>query len=51
MNGELFHLKRYLHETLGAKVVDRLSLCLSLKDYQDERVEAALEEMMKGPQG
>lgn len=31
-----------------AKVVDRLSLYLSLKGSQDERVEAALEEMMKG---
>jgi len=30
------------------KVVDRLSLYLSLKESQDERVEAALEEMMKG---
>jgi DNA-binding MarR family transcriptional regulator len=29
-------------------VVDRLSLYLSLKESQDERVEAALEEMMKG---
>ncbi len=32
------------------KVVDRLSLYLSLKESQDERVEAALEEMMKGLQ-
>ncbi len=30
------------------KVVDRLSLYLSLKEIQDERVEAALKEMMKG---
>lgn len=29
-------------------MVDRLSLYLSLKEIQDERVEAALEEMMKG---
>jgi hypothetical protein len=32
------------------EVVDRLSLYLSLKESQDERVEAALEEMMKGMQ-
>jgi len=32
------------------KVVDRLSLYLSLKEKQDERIEAALEEMMKGMQ-
>ena len=32
------------------KVVDRLSLYLSLKENKDERVEAALEEMMKGLQ-
>jgi len=32
------------------KAVDRLSLYLSLKGSQDERVEAALEEMMKGLQ-
>ncbi len=32
------------------KVVDRLSLYLSLKENRDERVEAALEEMMKGLQ-
>jgi len=32
------------------KVVDRLSLYLSLMERQDERVEAALEEMMKGLQ-
>lgn len=30
------------------KVVDRLSLYLSLKESQDERVKTALEEMMKG---
>jgi hypothetical protein len=28
-------------------VVDRLSLFLSLRDEKDERVEAALEQMMK----
>ncbi len=33
-----------------SNVVDRLSLYLSLKESQDERVEAALEEMMKGVQ-
>jgi len=32
------------------KLVDRLSLYLSLKESKDERVEAALEEMMKGLQ-
>ena len=32
------------------KVVDRLSLYLSLKENQDERIEAALEKMMKGLQ-
>jgi hypothetical protein len=32
------------------EVVDRLSLYLSLKESQDERIEAALEEMMKGLQ-
>lgn len=32
------------------KVVDRLSLYLSLKESRDERVEAAIEEMMKGLQ-
>jgi len=32
------------------KLVDRLSLYLSLKESKDERVEAALEEMMKGQQ-
>jgi hypothetical protein len=31
-----------------SNVVDRLSLYLSLKDNRDERIEAALEEMMKG---
>ena len=38
--------------TLFAKkrLVDRLSLYLSLKESKDERVEAALEEMMKGQQ-
>jgi len=30
------------------KLVDRLSLYLSLKESKDERIEAALEEMMKG---
>jgi Tfp pilus assembly protein PilO len=30
-----------------AGVVDRLSLFLSLRDEKDERVEAALEQMMK----
>ena len=30
------------------EVVDRLSLYLSLKESQDERIESALEEMMKG---
>jgi len=50
MSGELSQLKRYLHKTLGAKVVDRLSLYLLLKESQNERVEAALEEMMKGLQ-
>lgn len=34
----------------GDNVVDRLSLYLSLKDSRDERVEASLEEMMKGLQ-
>ncbi len=43
MSGALSQLKRYLHKTLGAKVVDRLSLYLSLKENKDERVEAALE--------
>jgi hypothetical protein len=32
------------------EVVDRLSLYLSLKESKDERIEAALEEMMKGLQ-
>ena len=32
------------------KVVDHLSLYLSLKESKDERIEAALEEMMKGQQ-
>jgi hypothetical protein len=31
----------------GGQIVDRLSLYLSLKDNEDERVEAALEHMME----
>ena len=40
---------KYRPELLtGKEMVDRLSLYLSLRDTNDERVEAALEEMMEG---